>query len=358
MRALHTLHFLIFFLIAFPTCQCGNPSIYNNAKVIFHAIGPKFHSPELEGIDPSQSLEVMEVTLGKFIENNPDLSPEMISCMLKLQKSINTAKARYLTCIGLVKLAIESNTEPSSVHETAVQLSNDMQSQTDYESYPPTLFIGGHYRYNERGSLGGHTATYEVNRQADGKLGYFVNNTVKKDEYHESVENKIRQHVYSDLNRTDLDVIFWENVIRTNYMIPQREPKLMDSFYSYIDATLGKTLNNRMSGRSFKLQKVGVCAWKSLSVWLHGQIAPGIHKENRNPAQELIYTRYKKLMFENMLVSFNPDESFKATIKFGKDSNETITNEKAALFLKAELERKIQKMDAKIQKMLAANRAN
>jgi len=354
MKLLPTLHLFTVFLIAFPTCQLGNLSVYNNAKVIFHAIGPKFHSPELEGIDPSQSLEVMEVTLGKFIEKNPDLPHEMRSRILKIRKSISTAKARYLTCIDLVKLATESNTEPSSVHEIATQLSTDVQGQADNESYPPTLFIGGHYRFNESGSLGGHTATYEVNRLANGKLGYFVNNTIKKDEYHESDENKIRQLVYPDLNTTDLEVIFWKNVIRKNFMTPKKEQKLMDSFYSYIDATLGKATNNKMNGRSFNRQKVGVCAWKSISVWLHGQISPGIHRGNRNPSQELIYIRYKKLMFENMLANFNPDESFKATIRFEEDSHETISNEKVVLFLKSELERKIKKMDVKIKMMSVA----
>jgi|GEM_PF-6660650 hypothetical protein len=35
-------------------------SIYNNARLIFHAIGPKFRLPKLEGIDPSTSIEAME----------------------------------------------------------------------------------------------------------------------------------------------------------------------------------------------------------------------------------------------------------------------------------------------------------
>lgn len=358
MKLLYKLYFLPVFFIAFPTSQLANSSIYNNAKVIFHAIGPKFHSPELEGIDPSQSLDVMEFTLGKFLEKNQDIPHEIRNRMLKLQKSMNSAKARYLKCISLVKLATESNTEPHSVDVIALELFNDGQSQANNKLYPPTLFIGGHYFYNESGLLTGHTATYEVNRLINGKLDYVVNNTVKKDEYHQSNEDRIRQLVYADLNTTDLGVSFWKKVIRKNYMTPKREPKLMDSFYSHIDRALAKTPNNRIHGRSFNRQKVGVCAWKSISVWLHGQISPGIHRENRNSAQELVYIRYKKFMFENMLANFNPDESFKALIRFGKDSTETIANKQAALFLKAELERKIQKMDAKIKTLLKADTAH
>jgi hypothetical protein len=60
-------------------------SIYNNAKLIFHAIGSKFPSPQLEGFDPGQSIEVMETTLVQFIEQNPELSQEMRDRISKMR---------------------------------------------------------------------------------------------------------------------------------------------------------------------------------------------------------------------------------------------------------------------------------
>ena len=80
------------------------------------------------------------------------------------------------------------------------------------------------------------------------------------------------------------------------------------------------------------MQKNGVCAWKSISVWLHGKIAPGECNVNRDAARELAYVGYKRCLFENMQVNFKPDASL---------------NEQTAASLKNELERKIQKMDEK-----------
>lgn len=354
------------------TVQQRTASIYNDAKLIFHAIGPKFHSPELEGIDPPKSLEVMEITLGQFIEQNPDLTQEMRDRISKMQKSLSSAKANYLTCIGLVNLS----GEPSTVSEVALKLSQDVKSLADNPSNPSILFVGGHYIHPKGGSLGGHTASYEVIRQDNGKLSFLINNTAKItakiEEYHEINGNRTRQLVYTDLEIADLDVNFWRNVIQTNFMNPVRWAVLMDAFYAYVDEKLLKGSNKTM-GRSFKSQEVGVCAWKSISVWVHGKISPGNFSENRDSSNELIHVRFKKFMFENMLANFDPGESFKAMIRnrggvfkiiqfsldvfnnfFGRffeinhDLWFSVRNEHAAVFLQAELERKTQKMDAKI----------
>jgi hypothetical protein len=323
-------------------------SIYNDAKVIFHAIGSKFHS-DLEGIDPGKSIEVMETTLSQFVEQNPDVPQEMRDRISKMQKSLASAKTNYWNCIRLVSLSGEQKV----VSEMALQLSQDAKSLADDPSCPSILFMGGHYIHPKGKSLGGHTASYEVIRQDNGKLSFIINDTAKVGKYSGINGNRIRQLVYTDLEPADLDFNFWTHVILKNYMNPVPRAELMDSFYLYVDTKLLKSPNNKMRGRSFRRQElvgefeVGVCAWKSISVWLHGKISPGDFSENRDSFNEIIYLRFKKFMFENMLANFNPDNSFKAKIRMGEDSKDAIP------FLKTELERKIQKMDAKAIKAAA-----
>jgi hypothetical protein len=323
--------------------------LYNDPKVIFHAIGSKFHSPQLERLDPGMTIEVMERRLSQFIKQNPDISQEMRDRISKMQKSLARAKMNYWNCIGLVSLSGEQKV----VKEMALQLSLDVKNLADDPSYPWVLFMGGHYIHPKGEPLGGHTASYEVIRQDNGKLSFIINNTAKVGKYSGINGNRIRQLVYTDLEPADLDINFWTNVILKNYMNPAPWAELMDSFYVYVDTKLLKSPNNKTRGRSFRRQElvgefeVGICAWKSISVWLHGKFSPGDFSENRDSSNEIIYLRFKKQMFENMLANFNPDKSFKATIRMGEDSMD------ATVFLKAELERKIQKMDAKIKKMAA-----
>jgi hypothetical protein len=187
--------------------------------------------------------------------------------------------------------------------------------------------------------LGGHTATYEVIRQENGNLSFIVNNTLQ-DGHHETSEDKIRQLVYCDLQPKDLDVSFWENVIQTNYLSLIKE-KFMSSFYTYLDARLLKNPQNKMMGRFYKKQNAGVCGWKSIAVWLHGKIAKGDFRKDRNSSEEYIYVNFKKSILKTMLKNFNPDEALDATAQHGNQV------EPALIFLKRELERKIERLSLK-----------
>lgn len=299
-------------------------SIYNNARLIFHAIGPKFHS-EFEGIDPSQSIEALETTLGSFMEQNQNISAKIRDSIVKAQKSLSSAKTQYLICRELVKLS----TEPDVVHELAVRLSHDAKNLSDDQSHPSILFIGGHYLHPKGGSLGGHTASYETVRQDNGKLSFIINNTIPT-EKHKTYGDRIYQLVYKDLEAADLDIDFWKNVIRTNYMNPVQGKFWMEAFYNYVNEKLLKSFN-RVIGRSFKRQLVGTCAWKSVSVWLHGKISAGLRDENREACGELAYAQFKRHLLETMLAHFKPKEL------------------PSTIFLKTELERKVQQMNTKCQ---------
>jgi hypothetical protein len=309
--------------------QQSSTSVYNNARLIFHALGPKFHLAGLEGIDPSVSITAMETTLTSFIEKKPDITPQMKDRIAKAQKSLAKAKTNYLICIDLV-----NKDKSSVVNGLALQLSQDAKKLTESDSNPSILFIGGHYLHPKGGSLGGHTASYDTIRQNNGKLSFIVHNTVKA-ETHTIDGNQIQQLIYTDLEETDLDKDFWENVIQTNYMNPVKGRFYMESFYEYLDRKLNKG-SNKIAGRSYNLQEKGVCAWKSISVWLHGKIAPG-QRMQRDASHELTYVQYKRLMFENMLANFKPDSAL---------------DQDTAVTLKTELENKIQKMDEK-SKLLA-----
>lgn len=308
-------------------------SVYDNPKLIFHALGPKFHLPGLEGIDPSVSIEAMETTLEKFTKQNSEISPKMKECIVKVQKSLARAKTNYWICIGLVSLP----EEPESVDKLALQLSQDVRMLAENESSPSLVFIGGHYIHPKGGSLGGHTAVYETIRQDNGKLSFIVYDTLKiaKD----TIDgNRTRQLVYSDLEAADLDKTFWKNVIRKSFRNPIKGKFYMESFYDYLDTKLTKG-SNKTLGRSFKCQEKGVCAWKSISVWLHDKIAPRERSMNRDVSHEHIYVQYKRCMFENMLAHFKSDNP---------------SNQQVAAALKAELEKKVQKLGEKC-KLLCKN---
>jgi hypothetical protein len=287
--------------------------IYNNPRVIFHAIGPTFDLPKLEGIDPSVSISAMEAGLEDILGTSPNMPAPMKARLVSAQKSLARAKTNYLVCIGLVKLT----DEPSSVDKMALDLSQDAKRLKQSESEPSILFVGGHYLYSQLGALGGHTAAYDVMRQEDGKLRFVVINTLKEEEL-----------IYSDLEATDLDTDLWKNVIKTNYMNPIKGAFLMQAFYEYIDKKLNKG-SNKSVGRAFHRQVKGICGWKAVSVWLHGKIAPGKRSIDRIACNELTYLHYKKCMFERMFARFKPDSS--VALQTG-------------VTLKAALEKKIQKI--------------
>lgn len=305
--------FVILFLCISSSFGMQAPGdIFNNARLIFHAVGPKFDAPQLEGIDPSVSITAMEAGLENLLVSSPDMPTRMRACIVKAQKSLARAKTNYVICIGLVKLS----DVPQSVDRMAAELAQDAISLTQSESEPSILFVGGHYRYSQFGALGGHTVAYDAMRQEDGKLSFIVINTLNEEEL-----------VYRDLEAADLDANLWKNVIKTNYMNPLKGEYLMQAFYEYLDTKLNKG-RNKTVGRCFKRQVKGVCAWKALSVWLHGKIAPGNRSAHRIACDELTYLRYKKGMFERMAACFKPENSVALP---------------TVVTLKNELEKKIQK---------------
>ena len=287
----------------------AEPSFYNDARVIYHALGPVARS-ELEGIDPGKSIDVLDSLLEDFINSEKDLTEETIFQIRRLQRSLRAAKIRYWSCNGLVSQADEEK-----VRQIATDLSQEVQGDL------PLLFIGGHY-FLKDGSMKGHTATYEVIREENGNFRFIVNNTLP-DEHHTIEGNKIYQLTYADLTPNDLNTSFWENVIRTNYIDPPKG-KLMGEFYTYVD----ERLKNKSSGRTYPKQAGYVCAWESLTVWLSGHL------------DEKTYIKFQKFMFKTFLAHFHPNDSFKTTVKVGDLS------EPAAVFLDRELKRKIEELES------------
>jgi hypothetical protein len=285
--------------------------LYNDPKVIFHAIGPKVWS-KLEGIDPSMTTYVMNRLLGEFVAITPDLSEEIISRIQRMQKTLLAAQEHYLSCIYLVGTDHLENVGP-----IASQLSQEVEKLFQDPLHPSLLFIGGHYYSSESRSIVGHTATYEVIRQDNGTLSFIVNNTIPIDAYHKVEEDRIYQLVYTDLSPNDLDTTFWKTVIHTNYMHPKSQP-LMDAFYNYLNAKF----KHKTTGRSYKRQIGGVCAWKSLSIWL------------RTHLDLPTYLRFKKMMFETFLAHFHP-----------------LPDDPTSLYLQAELTRKIDRINHKLSSL-------
>lgn len=312
----------------------GCDAFVYDARVNFNALNLEARC-KLEGIDPAQSIDAIEEILGKYVDQ--DLWLEMKNRIQTLRKSLLSAREQYQECNSLVGHPEET----AKANKIACQLASDVEHLSSDPSHPPILFIGGHYWVNENGSMVGHTATYEVIRQENGSLSFIVNNTIPDGIHHEISENKIRQLVYNDLKPTDLDVSFWENVIQMNYM-NLAKGKFMDPFYTYLDNRLLKIQKNKTFGRSYKKQNSGVCAWKSITVWLHGKIAKGDFREDRNSTDEGVYVNFKKLLFETMLKSFDSNEIPDGmTVQYGSQV------EPASIFLKRELERKIDRLRVK-----------
>ena len=118
----------------------------------------------------------------------------------------------------------------------------------------------------------------------------------------------------------------------------------MYPFYTYLQTRFPKNQKNKTTGRWYKKQNAGVCAWKSITVWLHGKIAKGEFRRDRNASDETIYLNFKKLIFKTLLKNFHPDEALNAiTVECGNQV------EPASIFLKRELEIKIKRLCLKLE---------
>ncbi|MBA3721033.1 MAG: hypothetical protein H0W88_01360 [Parachlamydiaceae bacterium] len=132
-------------------------------------------------------------------------------------------------------------------------------------------------------------------RQSDGTITFTITNTGDGIEFHDLNGNKVYQLSYIGLSEDNLNEEFFKGIFEF-----VKSKKSMKDVYEFIDEKLNKGAN-KTDGRLMKAQRGGVCSWKSLSTWVHGQISPGQTSQNRDPAKQIIYEKFKLNIFQQKL---------------------------------------------------------
>ncbi len=337
-------------------------STFDDPRFIYHALGPDYGS-DLSGWSLAESSAYMAKCLEAFISESGELSEEMKHKLEAFKQDLGRAKEQD----------INLNVGPQDLEKQVLGLAN---KGPDHR----VLFFGGHSGKGSSG--GGHAVLYEVTCQPNGKYSFMINNTGEGNKTHVHGENgRVNQIVYKDLDASDLNAEFWKRIIETKH---HDRVSNMDDFYKYVDKQLNKENGNKCVGREIKAQRGGVCAWKTCCTLLHGIISPGETKSIRNPADELVFVKFKKFIFEKQLKAFSSVKTIDSTIRLPKGGAwkviflalkllkvnithkifdhtflsfmfVTLKKEQAATFLKADLEGKILKMNDKIQQLEEKN---
>jgi hypothetical protein len=321
-------------------------------KGVFHAIGPDFKASKLEGFDSLAVSHLMKDNLKEFITS---LRQEAMTPEEDIKK------------LEMIYQVLETADKDCSLYSAdkikgARHLSEKVQGSME----APLLFYGGSR---------GHAVIYEVTRQDNGLLSFMINNTGLGIEHHKHTHDRVQQVIYKDLKPEQLNAAFWEKLIDH-----KQQNEEMTPFYEFVEHHLADT-TNKTEGRSIRQQRSGVCSFKSLSTWLHGQIASGHTKESRNPADEILYVKYKKFMFKQQLAEIKTNSIGSKKIAIGRQNRlmslvigiansilrvvgstkrvngemftryEVLSGQAAADYLEKSLKNKIQKMDQKIAKL-------
>lgn len=330
-------------------------------RAIFHAIGPtNLKSKDLNGMTFRESANQLQYYLEKFIYDQ-----------LRLQflddhadTITETQKQKLLNIKNTLNQAYQLQQE---VDEKSEEFLKNFKQKI--ESNNRFLFFGGYVVKQNGGNQGkGHGIVFEVIKEKNGTYTFIVNNTGRGAEKHRSKgfrDHRAYTMVYKGLKLDDFDLNFWDKLL----LIKSHDNKidedaLINTIYKHIDNKLkrktGIFKSNKTKGRVLKLQRAGVCAWKSLSTWLHGSIAPGQNPSDRKKEDELLYLKFMKFLLEQKMkelceLSISYDNKsitiFKTSKLFHvsfKKKPKDFNNQALLNLLKDELKNKINRIDKKI----------
>lgn len=256
-----------------------SPSV--KIKTIFHAIGPtNLHSDDLEGLTFREGAIQFSTYLRAFINQAQTLTEEQIIKLNSVQKILHQA---FIDC------PLEGGESEDFFNDLlAKNLAEKVNKLAENTTEESLLFLGG---AKPKGIP--HAIVYEVFKEIDGTLTFLINNTGAGIELHKKNSKKVHTILYKNINKDKINANFWKKII--NFQSHTVAESSTRDLYGYIDSQLNDG-NNKADGRLLKPQRAGVCAWKSLSTWLHGKIAPGETNQDRNVQDELLYLEFMKFV--------------------------------------------------------------
>lgn len=319
----------------------------------FHVIGPTgLQSSSLEGMNRREAADQLSQYLQKFIVEETTLTEHQ--------------KEKLGSLLTTLDEAIVSSVSMPLTEEVKKVFKQKFLEELDKNGR--FLFLGGYITTSEvdKSIHGGHAIIYEVFKEKDGSYTFVINNTGRGIEKHKIKGNKVHTILYTGLSLNTFNDNFWGKLLDYRSQGTNVENSV-NNIYQHIDVSLNCG-DNKKDGRLLKYQRAGVCAWKGLSTWLHGKIAPGEKQLDRNKDDELLYLKFMRFVLskkkvelkgmENVFTSKNViinktnrvSKLFKEM--FGqKYKPKEYKDREAAKLLDDELDNKIARIDKKIKSL-------
>lgn len=267
-----------------------NPSekeLKNKAKAIYHALAPrKIHSSTMEGWNTRAAINQMTAMLESYKKDHPT-DPNLKRLDWIVYNLIHTHSIQDL---------FDSKLDEDELNNYLISEIMCIKI-ADLKEGESLVFPGGYM--GTSGQMSGHAILYEVIAEPNQKYTFLINNTGNGIGHHKTNTTSKRTHQleYRNLDAQDLNDDFWSSICKLKKN-PKRD---VHEIYAFLDKKLNKKNRNKVSSRQIKYQRTGICAWKSVSTWVHGKMAPGLKPKQRRPHEEMMYYRCKKNMIEKKI---------------------------------------------------------
>ena len=270
------------------------------AKFIYHLLGPsQIQSEDLEGMNVGIAVDKLISELKNyylvFQNSYNEQFKERLNTTLE---SLQFASTIYYK---LTNVSSSPQTSPKEENEKTQEIAGLIyQKICGLKAHQSIAFLGGYRGKFVENHYAGHAALYEIKAESNGKFSLFINNTGEGiGTYHKTSDFYTRGYPleYANLDLQDLNEDFWFQLCKLRQTVSS-----MTEIYDFIDLKLNKKNGNKTPGRKIKLQRTGVCAFKCVSSWIHGKMAPGQTAKKRLPAEELMYERFKKHLIQKKII--------------------------------------------------------
>jgi len=282
-----------------------NTPLGRQASLIYHQMSPEnIKSAELEGSVRSVVCKDLLEKIEAFLKSHPEHTEKFT----QVKKQLNQA---LLYCIQIENLQgeeveklgwpQEEIKQQKTLKDIVASCKDDIQKLSPGESF---MLPAG---------TRDHTVVYEILKKDNGKYTLTLINTGLGINIGHKIneEGRVRTLVYDDLEEEVFDTEFLESIVTFVVDIKEKE---WDEIYKFLDGKLKKD-DNKKEGRLHKQQREGICASKSLSVWLHSKIAPGMTSEERNVQGELLYETFKLDILNQNLTALKENSELQKHIR-------------------------------------------
>ncbi|MBN9378736.1 MAG: hypothetical protein BGO14_07690 [Chlamydiales bacterium 38-26] len=281
------------------------------AKFIYHLLGPsQIHSRDLEGMNAGIAVDKLISELKNYylvFQNSYDEQfKERLNTTLE---SLKFASTIYYELANISSRKTSPKQENEKIQKIAGLI---YQKICGLKAHQSIAFLGGYRGKFVENHYAGHAALYEIKAEPNGTFSLFINNTGEGIGTYHKISDFYRRGYpleYRNIDLKDLNEDFWFELCKLRQTVSS-----MTEIYDFIDLKLNKKNGNKTPGRKIKLQRTGVCAFKCVSSWIHGKIAPGPTAKKRLPAEELMYERFKKHLIEKKILEMQ-DPIFQTFMK-------------------------------------------